>query len=528
MSQAEKACPSCGEVSGANETSCLHCQADLEQIAPDRESKGSESQTEIASEISGTYDVHQLQSLTHRQHEEPLEQPAADAPLWRHLTKSPHPSAEMPLPSADRVRLNQELIRERRRAIFQKLEKESLVEKMMRGDYIERLATEVRTRIRHAVDSDPAPLSVMDKSVLFQQLLDEVFGFGPLGPLLRDPTVGDIFVNKYNDIYVERLGALEKSDATFDNDGHLRVTIDKIILPLGQHLDKSSPVVHSRLPNGSRVTATIPPISIDGPTLTIRVFSFAYFTLEQMAENGSLSKPMAEFLTACVKGSINMIVCGPVSSGKSSMLSVLSAHINPRERLITIENAPELRPFQEHWVRLETRPPDAEGKGQITARSLISTSLGMRANRIVLGDCEGDEVFDLLHAMSTSVPGSMAAMIAKSPSDCVDCLERMVLMSREHISTSSARRLIADSVQVIVQLVRLPDGSRRVSEIAEITGMEGDKVGINTLFYLERKESDDGSIQCRYQFSGLSAKTAERLAKAGVQFSFDSLAAEFS
>ncbi|MBX9771854.1 MAG: CpaF family protein, partial [Candidatus Obscuribacterales bacterium] len=309
-------------------------------------------------------------------------------------------------PAADaKVSANQALIREREKVIIDQLRRELDTSRLTQIS--EDTQAQVRNRIREMVNSDPAPLTMMEKGNLLQNVLDEVFGFGPLGPLLRDPGVGDICVNGPFSVYVERHGKLEKTPIVFENERHLRQTIDKIIQPLGRRLDDSSPMVDARLPNGSRVNATIPPVSIDGPTLTIRCFGTTIMSLGQLVEKGAMSVQMAEVLKATVKGRINTIISGGTGSGKTTLLNALSAHIGHRERIITIEDAAELRLQHDHWVRMETRPPNVEGKGMITQRMLVINALRMRPDRIILGECRGEEAFDMLQAMNTGHGGSM-------------------------------------------------------------------------------------------------------------------------
>ncbi|HEY9792411.1 MAG TPA: CpaF family protein, partial [Candidatus Obscuribacterales bacterium] len=300
---------------------------------------------------------------------------------------------------SSKFQANVALIREREKLIIDQLRRELDTSRLTQIS--EDTQAQVRARIREIVNSDPAPLTMMEKGILLQNVLDEIFGFGPLGPLLRDPSIGDICVNGPSNIYVERHGRLEKTTVVFENDRHLRQTIDKIIQPLGRRLDDNSPMVDARLPNGSRVNATIPPVSIDGPTVTIRCFGTTIMSLGQLVEKGAMSLQMAEVLKACVKGRINLIISGGTGSGKTTLLNALSAHINPRERIITIEDAAELRLQHEHWIRMETRPPNIEGKGQITQRMLVINTLRMRPDRIILGECRGEEAFDMLQAMNT-------------------------------------------------------------------------------------------------------------------------------
>ncbi len=383
---------------------------------------------------------------------------------------------------------NQGLIREREKFIIDQLRRELDTSRLT--NISEDTQAQVRARIREIVNSDPAPLTMMEKGILLQNVLDEVFGFGPLGPLLRDPSVGDICVNGVNNIYVERHGRLEKTAVAFENEKHLRQTIDKIIQPLGRRLDDNSPMVDARLPNGSRVNATIPPVTIDGPTITIRCFGANALSLGQLVEKGAMSVQMAEVLKSCVKGRINLIISGGTGSGKTTLLNALSAHINPRERIITIEDAAELRLQHDHWVRMETRPANTEGKGQITQRMLVVNTLRMRPDRIIMGECRGEEAFDMLQAMNTGHSGSMTTIHANNPRDCTKRLENMILMGGMDMPAKAARELIASAIQVIVQIRRLEDGTRRVTEISEITGMEGDTIAISTLFHLEREGRD--------------------------------------
>ncbi len=415
---------------------------------------------------------------------------------------------------------NQGLIREREKFIIDQLRRELDTSRLT--NISEDTQAQVRARIREIVNSDPAPLTMMEKGILLQNVLDEVFGFGPLGPLLSDPSVGDICVNGVNNIYVERHGRLEKTSVAFENERHLRQTIDKIIQPLGRRLDDNSPMVDARLPNGSRVNATIPPVTIDGPTITIRCFGANAMSLGQLVEKGAMSVQMAEVLKSCVKGRINLIISGGTGSGKTTLLNALSAHINPRERIITIEDAAELRLQHDHWVRMETRPANTEGKGQITQRMLVVNTLRMRPDRIILGECRGEEAFDMLQAMNTGHSGSMTTIHANTPRDCTKRLENMILMCGMDMPAKAARELIASAIQVIVQIRRLEDGTRRVTEICEITGMEGDTIAISSLFHLEREGRDArGFFKCRHVGSGLPPKFLEQLEQESVPFKLE-------
>ena len=415
---------------------------------------------------------------------------------------------------------NQGLIREREKFIIDQLRRELDTSRLT--NISEDTQAQVRARIREIVNSDPAPLTMMEKGILLQNVLDEVFGFGPLGPLLRDPSIGDICVNGVSNIYVERHGRLEKTSVAFENEKHLRQTIDKIIQPLGRRLDDNSPMVDARLPNGSRVNATIPPVTIDGPTITIRCFGANAMSLGQLVEKGAMSVQMAEVLKSCVKGRINLIISGGTGSGKTTLLNALSSHINPRERIITIEDAAELRLQHDHWVRMETRPANTEGKGQITQRMLVINTLRMRPDRIIMGECRGEEAFDMLQAMNTGHSGSMTTIHANSPRDCTKRLENMILMGGLDMPAKAARELIASAIQVIVQIKRLEDGTRRVTEVSEITGMEGETIAISTLFHLEREGRDArGFFKCRHVGSGLPPKFLEQLEQESIPFKLE-------
>lgn len=415
---------------------------------------------------------------------------------------------------------NQALIREREKVVIEQLRRELDTSRLTQIS--EDTQAQVRNRIREMVNSDPAPLTMLEKGILLQNVLDEVFGFGPLGPLLRDPSIGDICVNGPFAVYVERSGRLEKAPVVFENERHLRQTIDKIIQPLGRRLDDNSPMVDARLPNGSRVNATIPPVTIDGPTLTIRCFGTTIMSLGQLVEKGAMSVQMAEVLKACVKGRINMIISGGTGSGKTTLLNALSAHIGHRERIITIEDAAELRLQHEHWVRMETRPPNTEGKGQINQRMCVINCLRMRPDRIILGECRGEEAFDMLQAMNTGHGGSMTTVHANTPRDATKRLENMVLMAGVDMPPKAVRELIASALQVIVQIRRLEDGTRRVTEVAEITGMEGDVIAINTMFHLEREGRDArGFFKCKHVGSGLPPKFLDQLEQESVPFKLE-------
>jgi pilus assembly protein CpaF len=424
-------------------------------------------------------------------------------------------SIEQPQDDTASAPVNVALVREREKQIITQLRRELDTSRLTQIS--EETQIQIRSRIRDMVNSDPSPLTMMERSILLQNVLDEIFGFGPLGPLLRDPSISDIMVNGCNSVYIERHGRLSKTPVVFENDRHLRQTIDKIILPLGRRLDDNSPMVDARLPSGSRVNATIPPVSIDGPTLTIRSFGTNVMSLGQLVEKGALSLSIAEFLRACIKGRINMIISGGTGAGKTTLLNALSANIGQQERIITIEDAAELKLQHEHWVRMETRPPNVEGKGQITQRMCVINCLRMRPDRIILGECRGEEAFDMLQAMNTGHSGSLTTIHANTPRDSTKRLENMILMSGIDMPVRSARELIAGAVQIIIQINRLEDGTRRLTEVSEITGMEGDIISINTLFTLEREGRDArGFFKCKHVSTGLPPKLLDKLEQEAV------------
>ncbi len=374
---------------------------------------------------------------------------------------------------------NMSLIREREKVILALLQKNfANIEEIT-----EELQNKVRAEIRELVNKDEAPLTMMEKGVLLQNILDEVFGFGPLGPLLRDPTVGDIFVNAYDQVFVERHGEIIKTGVTFENKAHLRQTIDKITIPMGLRFDESNPIVDARLPNGSRVNATM---SADGPTLTITCFSWVLRNLSDWVEREQMSMPMAKLLKACVQGRVNIAICGPGGSGKSSLLNTLIKFVGEKERIISIQRKAELRIQQENWVKLETKIGNTDGSDGPSYRKLVQAALLMRPDRLVVAEIRGEESFDFLDAMHAGLYGSLCTLNANSAKDCVERLKTMLLMSGQNLDSETAQRLIANSIQLIVFIAKLSDGSRRIAEICEIRGLENSEVKLNTLFKLEK------------------------------------------
>jgi pilus assembly protein CpaF len=359
-------------------------------------------------------------------------------------------------------------------------------------------------------------LSKTEKEQLYRQIVSEILGFGPLEPLLADETVTEIMVNGPKNVYIERRGRLERVSTVFENDDHVLRVLDRIVSPLGRRIDESSPMVDARLPDGSRVNAVIRPLAIDGPSITIRKFSKKALTIEDLIRFGSLTKEIAEFLAACVQSRLNMIVSGGTGSGKTTLLNVLSNFIPGDERIVTIENAAELRLQQEHVVRLETRPPNIEGKGEVTIRDLVINSLRMRPDRIVVGECRGGEALDMLQAMNTGHDGSLTTLHANTPRDCIARLETMCLMAGMDLPVRAIREQIAAAVDVICQQERLRDGKRKVVKVTEVQGMEGDVITMSDIFEFEQAGIEGGQVIGRMRPTGLRPKFIDKIEAAGI------------
>lgn len=360
-------------------------------------------------------------------------------------------------------------------------------------------------------------LSRSDQQRLLQELLDEVFDLGPITPLLNDPTISEVMVNGPYQVYVERNGILEKTGIQFRDDAHVLHLIEKIVAPLGRRIDESSPMVDARLADGSRVNAIIPPLALNGPTLTIRKFSRDPFQVADLIRFGTLTVEMAKFLEACVKARLNIIVSGGTGSGKTTTLGVLSSFIPEEERIITIEDAAELQLRQEHWVRLETRPPNVEGRGAVTMRDLVRNALRMRPERIVVGEVRGGEALDMLQAMNTGHDGSLTTGHANSPRDMLSRLETMVLMAGMDLPVRAIREQIASALDLIVHQNRLRDGSRKVTHITEVLGMEGDTIVLQDLFVFEQTGMETrGRVAGHFQSTGIRPKFLSKLHAAGI------------
>jgi pilus assembly protein CpaF len=383
--------------------------------------------------------------------------------------------------------------------------------------------------VRDLLKREKTPLSAAEREQMGREILDDVFGLGPLEPLLADHAISDILVNTHRDVYIERRGLLEKTDIKFNDDAHLMRIIDRIVSRVGRRVDESSPMVDARLPDGSRVNAIIPPLALDGPILSIRRFGRDPLTADELLANSSLTKPMLELLAACVKGKLNMLISGGTGAGKTTLLNVVSAYIPEAERIVTIEDAAELQLKQTHVVRLETRPPNIEGKGAVKQRQLVINSLRMRPDRIIVGEVRGEEALDMLQAMNTGHEGSLTTIHANSPRDALSRIETMVAMANLNLPDKAIRSQIASAINVVVQVTRLTDGSRKITSISEITGMEGPIVTMQDLFEFERKGYDkENRVRGRFKPTGIRPKFGERLFAYGIRLANDMFEADLA
>jgi pilus assembly protein CpaF len=377
---------------------------------------------------------------------------------------------------------------------------------------------EVSQILEALVVGESAPMNLQERERLAQEVLDEVFGLGPLEPLLADPTVSDILVNTHKHVYVERRGMLEATSVQFRDDVHLMGIIDRIVSAIGRRVDESSPMVDARLADGSRVNAIIPPLAVDGPCLSIRRFGRDPLTADDLLHNNSLTPPMLDLMRGCVKARLNVLISGGTGAGKTTFLNVLSSFISNRERIVTIEDAAELQLHQEHVVRLETRPPNIEGKGAIHQRQLVINSLRMRPDRIIVGEVRSEEALDMLQAMNTGHDGSLTTIHANTPRDALGRLETMVAMASLNIPESAIRRQISSAIDVVVQVSRLSDGMRKVVSLAEITGMEGEVVTMQDIFvFRKRGIRENGEVIGEFTATGVRPKFAEKLLVTGIQ-----------
>ena len=382
----------------------------------------------------------------------------------------------------------------------------------------EEVRREVGQILEALVVGESTPMNLQERERLAQEVLDEVFGLGPLEPLLNDPSVSDILVNTYRHVYVERSGILETTPIQFRDDAHLMSIIDRIVSAIGRRVDESSPMVDARLADGSRVNAIIPPLSVDGPCLSIRRFGRDALSAEDLLSNDTLTPAMLELLQGCVKARLNILISGGTGAGKTTFLNVLSSYISNRERIITIEDAAELQLKQEHVVRLETRPPNIEGRGAVQQRQLLINSLRMRPDRIIVGEVRSDEALDMLQAMNTGHDGSLTTIHANSPRDALSRLETMVAMANLNIPDAVCRRQISSAINLVVQVSRLSDGTRKIVNITEITGMETDVISMQDIFvYDKRGIRDSGEVIGDFVPTGVRPKFSDRLLVSGIE-----------
>lgn len=387
-------------------------------------------------------------------------------------------------------------------------------------DLIEKdiLSREIGRIVENLVEEEKTPLSAKEKESLIVDILHETFGLGPIEPLLYDPDISDILVNRYNQIYVEKFGKLNKVDLSFRDDNHLLQIIDRIVSKIGRRVDESSPYVDARLPDGSRVNAIIPPLALDGPALSIRRFGVDPLKMSDILAFGTATQNMAKILEGCVKCRLNILISGGTGTGKTTLLNILSEFIPNNERIITIEDSAELQMKQEHVVRLETRPPNIEGKGEVTQRDLVRNTLRMRPDRIIVGEVRGGEALDMLQAMNTGHDGSLSTVHSNTARDALARLETMVLMAGMDLPERAIREQVAAALNVVVHLSRMPDGTRKIVQISEITGMEGPTIVMQDIFRYERKGvGPDGRVLGEFKPTGVRPWFMEKFKISGFE-----------
>ena len=382
----------------------------------------------------------------------------------------------------------------------------------------DQLRTVVRDEVSRALATEKAPLSASERSRLLAEVTDDVLGYGPIERFLNDPTVTEVMVNGLSNVYIERGGILHRTDVRFAAEEHLRHVIDRIVAAVGRRIDESSPMVDARLPDGSRVNAIIPPLSVDGPILTIRKFAHERWGVDDLVGFGTLTAQMAELLSRCVEGKLNVLVSGGTGTGKTTLLNVLSSFIPPDERIVTIEDAVELQLQQDHVVRLESRPPNIEGRGRVEIRDLVRNSLRMRPDRIIVGEVRGGEALDMLQAMNTGHEGSLSTVHANSPRDALSRVETMVLMAGLEIPSRAVREQVSSAIDLIVHLSRLRDGTRRVTQVTEVVGMEGEVITLQDIFLFDYSAGVDerGHHLGRAIPTGIRPLFGDKLAERGV------------
>ncbi|MDE2387808.1 MAG: CpaF family protein [Betaproteobacteria bacterium] len=381
----------------------------------------------------------------------------------------------------------------------------------------DRLLNELKALVEQLLSEEKIPINLIERGSLVSDIQHEILGLGPLEPLLADPAISDILVNTYNQVYVERRGKLELTDAHFADNRHLLRIIDRIVSRIGRRVDESSPMVDARLADGSRVNAIIPPLALDGPLLSIRRFPVSPLKMDDLIQNKSLTPAMAEVIAGLVKSKCNLLISGGTGSGKTTLLNIMSGFIPASERVVTIEDAAELQLQQPHVVRLETRPPNVEGKGEVTQRALVRNSLRMRPDRVIIGEVRGPEAMDMLQAMNTGHEGSMTTVHANTPRDALSRIENMVSMAEMNLSAKAVRQQVSSAIWVVVQVSRMTDGKRKLISLQEITGMEGDIITMQEIFtYSQTGVDNNGTIQGHFHATGIRPKFADRLKVFGV------------
>lgn len=411
----------------------------------------------------------------------------------------------------------QQLKADLHRAVLDRLNLESL-QKMGR----EVAEQGIRSLITDLMNQDTTPLSTSERRQIVEEILHEIFGLGPLEPLLADPSITDILVNTGRNMYIERNGRLERSPVAFKDDNHLMQIIDRIVSRVGRRIDESSPMVDARLPDGSRINAIIPPLAIDGPHLSIRKFRKDALTGEDLIRFGSLTPPILDLLAGCVKARLNVVISGGTGAGKTTLLNILSSYIPPQERIVTVEDSAELQLRQDDIVRLETRPPNIEGEGQVTQRQLVINSLRMRPDRIIVGEVRGGEAIDMLQAMNTGHDGSLTTIHANAPRDALSRLDTMVAMAGFQLPPKAVKEQIASAINVVVQVARHADGVRRVVSLSEIIGMEENVITMQEIFVFEKIGIDEeGKVVGRFRPTGIRPRFADRLLVSGIALPLD-------
>ncbi len=425
---------------------------------------------------------------------------------------APAPRAEDAPKSGRDLQLYQELKTSLHRDLLTRIDLEK-VARLRDGQ----VRQQVFAVVQELVGKLNVPLSGGERDRLAREVLDEVFGLGPLEPLLQDPTINDILVNNYRSIYVERKGVLEETAVVFKDDAHLMHIIEKIVSAVGRRVDESSPMVDARLADGSRVNVIIPPLALDGPVLSIRRFGRVPLAAEDLLENHTLSSPMLELLRGAVRARLSLVISGGTGAGKTTLLNVLSSYISQRERIVTIEDSAELQLKQKHVVRLECRPPNVEGKGAVRQRQLVINALRMRPDRIVIGEVRGEEALDMLQAMNTGHDGSLTTVHANSPRDAIARIETMALMANLNLPERALRQQVASAISLIVQVSRMSDGTRRITHVTEIAGMDEDVVSLQDIFLFEKKGlNEQGKVLGSFIATGIRPRFAEKLKLMGI------------